>query len=151
MFHIIRIRNWKLTLISIAGFLLFLTVCLVMLRTAPRDSVTVGGEQIGLRIRNDGDIEAFVEKCGCEIEGCVSDEEITVPKTWNDTYEAYNKIQTEQGFDLRRYKGRTVRKLVFAVRDSDRYVTVLATDQYIIAADICGAQQGSVPQPLVVG
>lgn len=149
MFRSVRIKNWKLTLFSMACFLVFLAVCLLMLRAAPPDSVEVEGEQVGLIISSDEDIESFIAQCGYEIEGCVSDEEITVPKTWNDTYTAYNDLQKQQGFDLRQYKGKPARKLVYALLDSEEYVTILIADDRIIAADICSMKEGGQPAALV--
>lgn len=149
MFRSVRIKNWKLTLISAACFLMLLTVCLLMLRAAPRNSVTVGGEKVGIKIRDDGDVEEFIRKCGYEIEGCMSDDEITVPKTWNDVYKRYNELQRQQGFDLRPYKGKTARKLVYAAADSESCVTVLVSDGRIIAADIAQMQKDSEPRPLI--
>ena len=149
MFHSVRIKNAKLTLISAACFLVLLSVCLLMLRAAPRDTVEVGGEEVGIKIESDEGIEAFIGNCGYPVEGCISDDEITVPKTWNDTYTAYNELQQQQGFDLRRYKGKPARKLVYAVEDSDRVITILVSDDRIIAADICSPQQGSEPEPLL--
>lgn len=148
MFRSVRIKNWKLTLFSVACFLVFLAVCLLMLRAAPPDSVEVEGEQIGLKISSDEDIESFISQCGYTIEGCVSDDAITVPKTWNDTYTSYNDLQKQQGFDLRQYKGKPARKLVYALADSEDYVTILATADRIIAADICSMREGGQPAPL---
>ena len=149
MFHSVRIGKWKLTLISVVCFLILLTVCLLMLRAAPQNSVTVGDEQVGVRIEDDGEIEKFIARCGCEIEGCISDDEITVPKTWNDVYERYNELQKQQGFDLRPYKGKTARKLVYAVKGSESCVTVLIADDRIIAADISPMRQGAEPRRLL--
>lgn len=149
MFHSVKIKNWKLTVFSIGCFLIFLTICLLMLRASPPDRIAVGDEQVGLKIVGDVDIETFIEQCGCTIEGCVSDDAITVPKTWNEVYQRYNDLQQQQGFDLRPYKGKSVRRLVYAVKGSDTIVTVLVSDDHIIASDICDTRQGSDPQPLI--
>ena len=149
MFHSLRLKNWKLTLISILCFLVILTVCLLMLRAAPIETVESGGEKLGLKIASDEDVEAFLIKCGHTVEGCVSDEEITVPKNWNDTYSAYNDLQQQQGFDLRPYKGEPARRLVYALADGEQYAAVLISADRIIAADISSMQPGSDPQPLI--
>ncbi|MBQ7218830.1 MAG: DUF4830 domain-containing protein [Ruminococcus sp.] len=148
MFRSIRIKNAKLTIFSIACFLIFLAVCLLMLRASPPDSVEVEGETVGLKIGSDEDIEAFITKCGYPVEGCVSDEDITVPKNWNAAYTDYNELQLDQGFDLRAYKGKPARKLVYALSDSDACVTILATDDRIIAADI-SPMNGEASRPLI--
>lgn len=149
MFHSVRIKNAKLTLIAVVCFLILLTVCVLMLRAAPHDTVKVADEPVGVKIGSDEDVEAFIARCGCPTEGCVSDETITVPKTWNDTYTAYNALQQEQGFDLRPYKGKTARKLVYAVQDSDRYVTILVCGGRIIGADLSTMKQGDEPTALI--
>ena len=149
MFHSVRIKNVWLTLFSILCFLIFLTVCILMLRAAPPDTVEVEGEDVGLKISSDEEIEAFISKCGHTVEGCVSDDPITIPKAWNDAYTTYNELQKQQGLDLRSYKGKPARKLVYALSDSDAYVTVLIADDRLIAADISTNQQGESPQPLI--
>ena len=148
MFHSLRIKNFRLILFSILCLIVLLAICLLMLRAAPPDTVEIEDEKVGLKIGSDADIEAFIDRCGYTVEGCISDDEVTVPKTWNDAYTAYNDLQKQQGFDLRPYKGKTARKLVYALTDSADQVTVLTTDDRIIAADICAPEQGSSPRPL---
>lgn len=148
MFRSIKIKNAKLTILSIACFLIFLAVCLLMLRASPPDSVEVEGETVGLGIGSDEEIESFIAKCGYTVEGCVSDDEITVPKNWNAAYTAYNELQLSQGFNLRGYKGKPARKLVYALCDSDDYVTILVSDDRIIAADV-SPMDGAEPRPLI--
>ena len=149
MFRCLKIKNLRLTVIAAIGLILLLTVCLLSLRSVPPKTVSAGGEDVGVIVHSDEEIEAFIAASGCAVEGCVSDESITVPKTWNETYEAYNELQQRQGFNLRLYKGKTVRKLVYAAADSDSYVTVLVSDGRIIAADICAARHGSEPEALI--
>lgn len=149
MFHSVRIKKVWLTVFSIVCLLMILTVCILMLRAAPPDTVEIEGEDVGLKIGSDEEIEAMIQKCGYTVEGCVSDDEITIPKTWNAVYIAYNDLQKKQGFDLRRYKGKPARKLVYALTDSDDLVTILVSDDRIIAADIAANQQGEDPRPLI--
>ncbi len=149
MFHAVRIKNIRLTLFSILCLIVFLAICLLMLRAAPPDTVEIEDEKVGLKISSDADIEAFIDRCGYVVEGCISDDEVTVPKTWNDAYTAYNDLQKQQGFDLRPYKGKTARKLVYALTDSADRVTVLTTDDRIIAADICLPQENARQRALI--
>lgn len=149
MFHSVKIKNWKLTLFSAVCFLVFLAGCLLMLRASPPDHVKVREEQVGLKIDSDEEIEAFIARCGYAAEGVVSDEEIMIPKTWNDTYSAYNELQKQQGFDLRQYKGKPARKLIYAMSGSDSYITILTSGDRIIAAEICDMTANSAPQPLI--
>lgn len=149
MFRCLKIKNLRLIAAALGCLLIIAVVSLLSLRGIPPKTVKLDGEDVGLHIDSDADIEAFIDACGRQVEGCVTDEEITVPKTWNETYEAYNELQRRQGFDLRPYKGKQVRRLVYAAAGEEETVTVLVSDDRIIAAEVCCARYGSEPEPLV--
>ena len=142
MFGMINMSGRKLTLLSIGCFLIFLAVCLLMLRAAAPDTVEIGGDAYPLSIEGDGDIEAFIEKCGYEPAEIVSDTEVTVPKIWNAVFEEYDRLQLAQGFDLVPYKGKTARRLVYSLADGRGFAEILISGWRIIAADNCSMKPG---------
>lgn len=150
MFGAVRIRGWKLSVFSAVLFLVFLAVCVLMLRAGAPDTVKIGGEAYPLSVEDDGDIEDFLIACGCTDAVCVTDEAITVPKAWNAVYEAYQKLQEEQGLDLVPYKGKAARQLVYAVDGGADYATVLVSGDRIIAAHRGGMKTGEDMKPLIV-
>ena len=149
MFGSLKISQRRLTLISVLCFLIFLGVCIVMLRAAAPDSVTVGEKNISLSVGSDADIDAFLAEFGCVAGERISDREITVPKTWNDVYTAYNELQREQGLDLVPYKGESARELVTALEGADDCATLLISGGRIIAAHLSGMKYGDPLRPLI--
>ena len=149
MFGAVKVGNRKLTVFSIGCFLVFLLVCVAMLRAGGRDTVKIGGETVPLSVEEDGDIEKFLTACGCSEAVCVTDEAITVPKQWNAAYEAYQELQEEQGLDLVPYKGKDARELVYAIGGGEDYATVLVCGDRIIAAHRGGMVQGEAMTPLI--
>lgn len=47
----------------------------------------------------------------------LSEKEVVIPETFDETYEQYNALQKECGFDLSKYAGKTVKQYVYAVTD----------------------------------
>jgi hypothetical protein len=151
VFGAVKIGSRKMTLFSVGCFLVFLAVCVVMLRTGAPDTVTLGGEVYPLSVEDDGDIAAFLTACGCPDAECVTDDQITVPKNWNAAYEAYQQLQQEQGFDLVPYKGKDARLLVYVIDGGADDATVLVSGGRIIAAHRGGMVQGEAMKPLIEG
>ena len=65
----------------------------------------------------------------------------SIPSEFDNVYDAYNSIQTAQGFDLSDYKGQTVKlynlKITNYPKDSEYvYATLLVKDGIIIGGDI---------------
>ncbi len=147
MFRTIQIGR-KSAVVFAAILLVLIAVCVLLLRSGAPQEVKIEGESLSLHITDDADIEAFIKKAGFAPEGLVSDEIVTVPMNWNDRYEAYQKLQRSQGFDLTPYKGKTARQLVYATGESDDYVTVLTADGRIIAAHV-SAPDGSGQRALI--
>ena len=136
MFHAVRLKSLRLTILSLIGVLLFASVCLIAVRGGAADTMEIDGEKISLSAEGEADIERFLSDCGYEECEFLFENEITVPKQWNDVYTRYNELQREQGFDLVPYKGKTAEKWEFFVPDGQNN-TVLTCSGKIIAAHIC--------------
>lgn len=143
MFRSVRLKSIRLTILSLIGVLLFVTICLVALRGKPQDQWDINGEKISLTAENEADVEAFLTACGYEAPEFLFTHEITVPKQWNDVYTRYNELQREQGFDLVPYKGKPAAEYLYFVDDTLN-ATVLVSDGRIIAAHICDIDGGEM-------
>ncbi|HBE15026.1 MAG TPA: hypothetical protein DCY72_02095 [Ruminococcaceae bacterium] len=135
MFQSVRLKNIRLTILSLIGVLLFVTICLVALRGRAADTMEHGGERISLNAEDEADVERFLTSCGYSSIEFLFQTEVTVPKNWNDIYTEYNELQRQQGFDLVPYKGETVEEYVYFVNDTLN-ATVLVSEQKIIAAHV---------------
>lgn len=71
--------------------------------------------------------------------------EVAIPTEFNDVYEKYNIIQKKQGFDLSPYRGKTVKRWTYDVKnypDNKPYVkaNLLVFENKIIGGDICSLE-----------
>ena len=84
-------------------------------------------------LSDEAEIVAFLEGKGCSPTK-ISEEEIIIPTVWNETFENYNLLQKEQGFDLHNMRGKTVLKYSFSSGDSE--ITLLISDGVLIGCDV---------------
>lgn len=86
---------------------------------------------------------AFLSSFGWEVSAepleCVS---VIIPQQFGDVYRNYNELQTAQGFDLMRHRGKQVTRYTYAVLNypgQAEYIraNLLVLDDEIIAGDIC--------------
>ncbi|MBR4879048.1 MAG: DUF4830 domain-containing protein [Clostridia bacterium] len=62
-----------------------------------------------VKIREDADVISFVNALGYETaDETLAMREVVIPEEWDETYENYNALQKKCGFDLEKYKGKTV-------------------------------------------
>ena len=135
MFRSVKLKKIRIVLLTIFGVLLIAVICLAVLRGKSGDAAVINGENVSLSAECEADVEAFLTVCGYESSEFLFEHEITVPKQWNETYEAYNDLQRQQGFDLVPYKGKPATEYVYFVSDA-RNAVVLVSDNRIIATHI---------------
>ncbi len=73
--------------------------------------------------------------------------EVVVPARFDQIYESYNDIQKAQGFDISRYKGETVTKYTYLVKNYPQEqdgvaANLLVYQGRIIGADLCSLELG---------
>ena len=84
-------------------------------------------------LSDEAEIVAFLEGKGYSPTK-ISEKEIIIPTVWNETFENYNLLQKEQGFDLHNMRGKTVLKYSFSSGDSE--ITLLISDGVLIGCDV---------------
>ena len=135
MFRSVKLKNIKITVVCVLGVLLLSAACFPVLRSAAPVSVLFGDNPYTLQAEERSVVEAFLTACGYESPEYLFENEITVPKHWNDVYTSYNELQRQQGFDLTPYKGKPAKEYVYFVDDTLNAV-VLLSDGRIIAAHV---------------
>ena len=135
MFQSVKLKNIRLTILSLIGVLLFVTICLVALRGRAADTMDINGETVTLHAEDEADVERFLTFCGYSTPEFLFQHEITVPKNWNDIYTEYNELQRQQGFDLVPYKGKAAVEYEYFVDDTLN-ASVLVSENRIIAAHV---------------
>ena len=102
----------------LAGAVTVLCCCLVI---ATALIVTLGGQTITTSaevtdIRDNEDRIAYLNNLGWDVsEQAVLTEELLIPDTFDETYNEYLSLQSQQGFDLTQYAGKRVKRYTYVV------------------------------------
>ena len=84
---------------------------------------------------------------GWEAEATPTQMEVLIPGKFDQIYESYNDIQKGQGFDISRYRGETVTKYTYLVKNypgepEGVAANLLVHQGRIIGADLCSLELG---------
>lgn len=91
---------------------------------------------------NSEDVATFLKSFGWEVESeAVEIQQVVIPTEFNDVYTQYNVIQKKQGYNLEQFRGATVQRYSFEIknypnRPENIRANVLVNDQTIIGGDI---------------
>ena len=138
-------KRKKHLVLVVIGLCILLLPVLWKLNKNDGDSIYASGD-------SGGKIVSFLQQKGWQ----VSDEsaeisEITIPYEFGNVYDNYNKIQIQQGFDLRKFKSKTVKKYTYKIEnypsetggmEENVVANVLVYEGEIIGGDICSLELG---------
>lgn len=128
--------------------LLLILMCLVLLVLTKKSVETAKANEFNLRASNAEERIAYLSQFGWSVkeEPCEV-KEVIIPAEFDDVYENYNKIQLEQGFDLKKYCSKRVKKWTYIVTNYPGYedsecirATLLIYDGNVIGGDICSVE-----------
>ena len=86
--------------------------------------------------------QAFMSEMGWEVsEEYTSCKVVSIPEEFNETYESYNELQKEQGFNLKKYKGEMVEIYTYAVynypgNSENVVINLMVFDGSLIGGDV---------------
>ena len=92
---------------------------------------------------------AFIENFGYDvIDEPLETRDVIIPEQFDDTYKSYNELQRSQGFDLSKFKGKSVKSFSYAVtnypgiENSEKTIraNLLVYNSEIIGGDICSVE-----------
>ncbi len=98
------------------------------------------------KLSSNEDRVALLESYGWKVNAEPRNErEVQIPKTFDETYQAYNAIQQEQGLDLTPYQGKratlyTYELLEYPTGATGVTANLLIRRKHLIAADISAAE-----------
>ncbi len=101
-----------------------------------------------IHINEDFSPATYISSFGPEVDTSkLKVDEVTVPQEFGEVYTSYNNIQKSQGFDLEKYKGKTLKRYTYPVTnypDGSKFVfaEVLVFEGVIVAADIYSTESG---------
>ena len=101
-------------------------------------------------MRTEEERQEFLASMGWEVsEKYTECRSVTVPEEFSEVYESYNALQKQQGFDLERYKGRTVEVYTYEVYNYEGHedkgcmiCTLMVCDGVLIGGDVCCTELG---------
>ena len=133
--------------VALALTTLMLLVVFVPTYAAQSEDGAVAGEVAYnyTRIKSDADRKAFLRQFGWETaENMIEEVEVTIPSDFDKVFAAYNELQKEQGFDLSKYKKKTVMRYTYEITNFEGYegtvyVNLLLYRNRVIGADIASA------------
>ncbi len=114
-----NIYTFKLSKKLAVGIILGLAavIALIVLLLPGRKSVSASGVK---EINDKEDILSYVTSLGYSADGDVwESREVVIPRVFDKVYTEYNDMQKECGFDLSKYKGKTVSLHTLGIRDYD--------------------------------
>lgn len=122
-------------------------VCAVLLMPAAETARAAAGEvDLDSKMNSNEQRVALLESYGWQVEPEPRGErEVQIPKSFDETYQAYNEIQLEQGLDLIPYQGKratlyTYELIAYPTGEQGVTANLLIRRGRLIAADISSAE-----------
>lgn len=143
--------KWTKRKLFLWGTVIFFIAALCFFLFANNNSGTVKACQntkYNTKASNDSERIEFLKQFGWEAESNPMEIcEIKIPSEFNDTYKRYNDIQTGQGFNLLKYKGKDCTRWTYNITnypDKSQGVraNVLVLEGNVIGGDISSLELG---------
>lgn len=98
------------------------------------------------------DIIEYINFYGYMVDPNCEKSEITIPSKFGDVYNGYNELQKRQGFDLSKYRGKTVTQYTYRVLrhpsgSQNVYIHLLVSNNKIIGGDISSTELDGFMEP----
>lgn len=93
-------------------------------------------------MKTESERQAFMSEMGWEVsEEYTSCKVVSIPEEFNETYESYNELQKEQGFNLKKFKGEMVEIYTYAVYNypgnpENVVINLMVFDGNLIGGDV---------------
>ena len=110
----------KKRIVSIAAIALIVVAAVLLAKPRGQeyaaDEALAGTSAAGSDIRTNDDRLSYILSMGYSVlPDPLSEKEVIIPEQFDATYEQYNALQKECGFDLAPYAGKTVTQYVYSV------------------------------------
>ena len=126
-------------------------ICMISVQNSLPDTATC--DELGsysLKCDKDDEQCAFLEQFGLLPVKITDSCEVIIPTDFNDTYEEYNKLQKEIGLDLEKFKGKSVQKVTYELKNSKaKYAVLLIYKGKVIGGHLTNGEYGSKNLPLI--
>lgn len=105
---------------------------------------TAAKTEIVRKVSGEESVREFLSQYGWKASELVDRAEVTVPAEFDPVYEEYNTLQKKQGYDLSKYKRRTVTRYTYLIENYKDYngavlADVIVYKNKVVGGDICSA------------
>ena len=139
------LKFWGVIALAIAA-VTALIIALPENTTVYAGSIFEGEDRINYdKIKTEDARIEFLSQFGWEVsENATEEVEIQIPADFDKVMSSYNDIQKSQGLDLSKYKGKTVQRYTYEVKnypdyDGTVYANIIIYKNRVIGGDICSA------------
>ncbi len=127
------------------GMAIILAVAVAVCVAVAVAVTVVGGRSNIYTMKTEAQRQEFMKSMGWEVsEEYIECKATVIPEEFNDVYTNYNKLQKEQGFNLEKYKGKTVEIYSYRVYNYEGHennecmvCTLIIYDGVLIGGDVC--------------
>lgn len=149
----VKAHKLKLYLTLLASVLVIVSVVLlapVQTREEDQKRIVSVGKQVEMpnfkKIVTNEDRVAFLNSYGWEVDPtALKIQEVIIPAEFDAIYEKYNQLQINEGLDLKKYKGKSVKLYTYLVNnyeyDGSVYANLMVFKETVIGGDISSARQ----------
>lgn len=103
-----------------------------------------------LKCDKDDELCTFLEQFGLLPIKIADNCEVVIPTEFKQTYEKYNELQKEIGLDLEKFKGKSVQKVTYELKNSKtKYAVLLIYKGKVIGGHLTNGEYGSENLPLI--
>ena len=144
------VYSFKANKKTIIGAMLVITALAVLFILLPgRAGQTNAVLNVSLKAQTNQQRIEFLSKFGYDV---ISEpkqtKDIIIPEQFDDTYNNYNELQKQQGFNLEQYKGKSAKSYSYAVKnypgiessENEVRANLLVYNGKIIGGDICSVR-----------
>ncbi|MDR0314585.1 MAG: DUF4830 domain-containing protein [Oscillospiraceae bacterium] len=141
------VKSSKIKVILLIALCILATTAFLL--ASGMDNKPSSKDGINLKASDAEERVAFLSQFGWEFtQDPIEVSEVIIPAEFDETYEAYNDIQKEQGFDLSRYKGLRIKRWTYEIKNYPGYpadsgfirANVLVYDGLVIGGDVCSVE-----------
>ncbi len=124
------------------------------------ETVAVQGRNVKFDgIKTDEDLQNFITSLGIEVKTpAYNSAEVDLPRVFDAVYSKYNDIQKQQGFDLSKYRGKTLHRYTFEITNYPSpdpsqtgkvYLTLFVHKNKVVGGDISSRDFGGFVRTFV--
>ncbi|MEG1972623.1 MAG: DUF4830 domain-containing protein [Oscillospiraceae bacterium] len=143
MYHIFKLSKIAKPAALLLAAVITLTAAFALVEGASPAFAGKENKLPSVKAKNEEQRQELLTKLGWETsELSPVEEEVLIPKAFDEVYSKYNALQRQQGLDLKRYRGKKVTKLTYFIKNypqeaTNVRLTLLLKNGKVIGGDVC--------------